>query len=71
MTSVVNIREVVERYRFSTADERTARLIEQDIKDTFPGEYTVRITFDNNGSVNINLIFDDPEDAVVFKLKYW
>lgn len=43
---------------------------ESRVKSKYPGQYNLSLTVDSNNDLIIDFSFDNPEDEVMFHLKY-
>jgi len=66
-----SLQNIIELFYGDPADEQTCRGMEHSIKATIPGDYKVVCTVGKNLAIHINFTFDDEEDAIIFKLRYW
>ena len=65
------IDDIISTYRFEIADDITLVQIEDSIRYTCTGNYTVKCMYRNpHNTVDVILSFADPEEEIVFKLKY-
>jgi hypothetical protein len=64
------ISEILANHSYGLIDSHTFRRIESDIKRCCPGSYTLRVSEIPKG-ISIEMIFNDPEEATVFRLKQW
>ena len=63
------IRDILETHKYEPLDSMTKQSIESMIRESCSGEYEILLTGDNE-NVLIEFRFGNPEDAVVFKLRY-
>lgn len=65
------IDDIIEMYMYEPSDARTLLEIQESIRNRCPGEYVLQCSYiPPNNTVNVDITFLYPEDAVVFKLKY-
>lgn len=63
------IYDVLEKYIFEDPKTVDFEDIERDMKEGLPGNYTPVVEIVDNG-IRITLMFDTPEDELIFKIKY-
>lgn len=64
------ISDIINNYMFEAMELDTFAKIEQDIRQHCPGNYQVELLEVPTG-IEFKLLFDDPEEATVFRLKQW
>lgn len=65
------IDDILDEYRFEFADAITLSEIQNSIRRRCPGEYALQCSYVKpDNTVNVDITFLYPEDAVAFKLKY-
>ena len=69
--SVGDINDIIRMFTYEPMDSITATSIERLIRERCPGEYKVVFTPSEFAFDQIKLEFDDPEEAVAFKLRHW
>ena len=63
------IQEIFNLFIYEPTDELTARNIEKLVKSSCPGNYEVACSFEDTRP-KLKFKFEDPEEAVIFRLKY-
>ncbi len=62
--------DIVKQFQYEPFDEQTFQSIRNVCQMRYPGNYTPKVYLDKDDNLCINLVFNDPEDATAFLLKY-